>query len=326
MKVSIIVPVYNIQDYVSECVDSILAQTYKDIECILVDDGSSDRSSEICEKYAKDFSRFVCVIHKHNGGLAAARNTGLQHATGDYVYFLDGDDKLTPDAISHFVDEAKSAHYCDFVIGHMASFVDDEIPVPFKNVVKKNWVVGKAGKAAFVEICKKTTIMMGVRGLYSKDFLIKNNLFFQDDCRYSEDQEWTPRIFEKAQSISSNEHPDYLYRMGRPGSLMNTLSIKKMELTLRVYDGWYSKAISLPMGDYNRCLYNLLITRYWSLYFHYTPMVKKEEYEEFCEMMERRRYFCMYPKKEGNKTRRFIIKHFKSRHIIAITKLWKLLR
>ncbi len=322
MLISIIVPVYNIQEYVKECVDSILKQSYSDIECILVDDGSKDNSPEICDNYSKQYPQ-IQVVHKQNGGLAAARNTGLLCAKGEYVYFLDGDDKLEENAISNFVSALAEQGNCDFVIGHMASFVDDSKAKPFPNVVKKEWVQGKTGKDAFIEICKNThSIMMGVRGLYSRNFLLDNNLTFLDSCRYSEDQEWTPRVFEKAQKVGTNENPDYLYRLGRPGSLMNTLSLSKMELTLQVYDGWYRRTILNPKDEFCTCLYNLLIYRYWSLYFHYTPMVNKDGLEEFCEMMERRRCFCMYPKAKENKVRRFVIKHFCSYNIIRLTKIW----
>ena len=94
-KLSIIVPVYNVEQYLDKCIKSILNQTFKDFELILVDDGSIDNSGEICDEYAKKDSR-VKVIHKKNGGLAAARNTGLIIARGDYVGFVDSDDWIEP--------------------------------------------------------------------------------------------------------------------------------------------------------------------------------------------------------------------------------------
>lgn len=101
--VSIIVPIYNLKTYLYRCVDSILNQTYKQIEVILVDDGSSDGSNEICERYATKDKR-VNVVHKHNGGLSDARNVGLNIATGDYITFIDGDDWYDNNAISKLVD------------------------------------------------------------------------------------------------------------------------------------------------------------------------------------------------------------------------------
>lgn len=93
--ISIIIPVYNVEPYLERCVDSILAQTSKDFELIMVDDGSTDGCGKICDNYAKMDSR-IKVIHQNNGGLSAARNTGLNHATGEYVYFVDSDDFVSP--------------------------------------------------------------------------------------------------------------------------------------------------------------------------------------------------------------------------------------
>ena len=90
-KVSIIVPVYNIENYIRVCVESILAQTYESFELILVDDGSKDNSGILCDEYAAIDSR-VKVIHKENGGVSSARNTGLQQAKGKWIMYVDGDD------------------------------------------------------------------------------------------------------------------------------------------------------------------------------------------------------------------------------------------
>lgn len=94
-RISIIVAVYNIGNYVSRCVDSILAQTYSDLQVILVDDGSTDGSGTICNEYTQKDNR-VEVIHKKNGGLSDARNAGLEKADGDYIGFVDGDDWIEP--------------------------------------------------------------------------------------------------------------------------------------------------------------------------------------------------------------------------------------
>ena len=98
--ISIIVPVYNVADYLEECVDSLLAQTYQELEIILADDGSTDSSPAICDRYAQQDSRVV-VIHKENGGAASAKNEALKVATGQYLTFVDSDDYLEPDAMAH---------------------------------------------------------------------------------------------------------------------------------------------------------------------------------------------------------------------------------
>ena len=96
--VSVIVPVYNVEKYLRQCLDSLLEQTYKNIEVVMVDDGSKDSSGKICDEYAKKYENFYAV-HKENAGLGMARNTGFEHINGEYVTFLDSDDYLENDCI-----------------------------------------------------------------------------------------------------------------------------------------------------------------------------------------------------------------------------------
>ena len=112
-KVSVIVPVYNVEKYLKECLDSLLEQTYKNIEVIMVDDGSEDESGKICDIYASKYNNFS-VVHKKNEGLGFARNTGLDYATGQYVMFLDSDDYLDPEIIQNLYKkiETKRADLC----------------------------------------------------------------------------------------------------------------------------------------------------------------------------------------------------------------------
>lgn len=103
MKISVIIPVYNVETYLQKCVDSILGQTYKDFELLLINDGSTDSSPMICDNYAKQDSR-VKVFHKENEGVSRTRNFGLEKAEGDWVWFVDSDDYAEPDTLQRFVD------------------------------------------------------------------------------------------------------------------------------------------------------------------------------------------------------------------------------
>ena len=98
--ISVIIPVYNVGEYLAACVDSVLAQSHRDLEIILVDDGSTDGSGELCDEYARKEAR-VRVLHKENGGLSSARNVGIPLATGGYITFVDSDDVLLPDALEY---------------------------------------------------------------------------------------------------------------------------------------------------------------------------------------------------------------------------------
>lgn len=105
-KISIIVPVYNVEKYLRECLDSIISQTFTDWECLLIDDGSPDKSGEICDEYAAKDSR-IRVFHKENGGVSSARNVGLDNTTGKYITFIDSDDLILPSMLEELIKVAE---------------------------------------------------------------------------------------------------------------------------------------------------------------------------------------------------------------------------
>ena len=120
--VSIIIPVYNVEKYINECLDSVVNQSYRNMEIILVDDGSTDSSGALCDKWGIRDSR-VKVIHKGNGGLSDARNVGIKNSNGKYVYFLDSDDFIATDAIEELLNVAES-NQLDIVMADLVPFID----------------------------------------------------------------------------------------------------------------------------------------------------------------------------------------------------------
>lgn len=122
-KISIIVPVYNVEKYLAECVDSITKQTYQNLEVILVNDGSTDRSGAICDQFAQIDNRII-VIHQKNQGISASRNAGLQIATGDYIGFVDSDDVIHPQMYQWLIQAMKGTD-TDVTICHELAFCED---------------------------------------------------------------------------------------------------------------------------------------------------------------------------------------------------------
>ncbi|MEG0087047.1 MAG: glycosyltransferase, partial [Niameybacter sp.] len=106
---SIIVPVYNVEKYLPKCIESILAQSFTDFEVILIDDGATDKSGEICEEYANKDTR-IKIIHKENGGLSSARNAGIELSNGNYIGFVDSDDFIHPQMYEILLREARSSN------------------------------------------------------------------------------------------------------------------------------------------------------------------------------------------------------------------------
>ncbi|SOY31612.1 putative glycosyltransferase EpsJ [Acetatifactor muris] len=127
---SVIIPVYNVEMYLPKCLDSILSQTFKDFEVILVDDGSKDNCPEICDNYAAEDNR-VKVIHKENGGLVNARNTGIRAATGEYICYVDGDDWIAENLLQVMWDKAVRDYKPDMIaFGMIKKFKNKEVEIP----------------------------------------------------------------------------------------------------------------------------------------------------------------------------------------------------
>lgn len=221
--VSIIVPVYNVQQYVSDCIESIQKQTYRNIEIILVDDGSNDSSGIICDDYKKRDSR-IKVIHKENGGLSSARNVGINNSKGMYLAFIDSDDVLD----TRYVEELLALIYeynADIAQTNWCYFRDgDEIPL-----VK--WVSG-CGHRCFSgkEMCYN---------LFNSEYssgVVQTKLFTRKifDCfRFPEgllheDDAVTYKLFWKSQKVAVTKNKLYFYRVGRIGSIMQSQSLKKI--------------------------------------------------------------------------------------------------
>lgn len=136
VKLSIIVPVYNVEKYLSKCIDSILSQTYKDLELILVDDGSPDNSPKICDEYAQKDNR-VIVIHKPNGGVSSARNAGIDRATGKYIGFVDPDDYITSDMYEVMIQELEESKADIAICGYDYINENGQVERPYNNRINE---------------------------------------------------------------------------------------------------------------------------------------------------------------------------------------------
>lgn len=216
--VSIIVPVYNIQEYLHECVDSILAQTYHDIEVILVDDGSSDSSGQICDGYAERDKR-VKVIHKENGGVSSARNVGLVNAKGEWISLVDSDDWIEHGMIERILEAAK-LNDADIVIGDLKMVSDRGEEVHSSVDWMDDKVLSLNGYIASVWATACGTIMK--RSLYEQ-YRISS-----PEITYCEDFHLMVRLCYFADKIVHVNIPLYNYRQ-RASSVMHNLN-KRTEL------------------------------------------------------------------------------------------------
>ena len=223
--VSVIIPVYNVENYLKECLDSVLAQTYTSFEVIMVDDGSTDSSGTICDEYEKKDKRFHAV-HRENGGLSAARNTGLEEAKGKYVYFLDSDDWILKEALDSLVNRAEETG-ADFVYFDGRSFEDSEkgYDVP-QGYVRKREYQPDSGLNAFDALQKNNDFKPAVQTYFwRKGFLDSCGMKFYPGIVY-EDLLFSFEAFCKAE-MTAHCFEGFFQRRIRPGSIMSSRLAKK---------------------------------------------------------------------------------------------------
>lgn len=229
LRLSIIVPIYNVEQYLSKCVESLLHQDLspEEYEIILVDDGSPDRCGDICEEFASRYSN-VKVIHRENGGLSAARNSGIEVARGRYVQFVDPDDYLEPKVLKPLVMKMENEDL-------------DVLRFNYRNVNEKYEVFepNKVSKP-FVDYsdvpCDGLTFLterLGY-GCYAWQFMIRREMV--GDCLFYEgiffeDTEWTPRLLLKSQRVTSTDLIVYNYLL-RKGSITQCVEGKKKRKVL----------------------------------------------------------------------------------------------
>lgn len=222
MVISFIIPVYKVESYLRQCVDSITCQTYRDIEVILVDDGSPDNSPQLCDLLAREDNR-IRVIHKENGGLSDARNAGLKAATGDYVAFVDGDDFwLSRDDLSGLLEVAEKQSESDF-IGYNCKYYYPDTENYSSWVAYSDKLLTPVDKnTAVIELVKSGTFPMSAcLKLMKRDFLVKNDLFFVKG-QIAEDIPWFINVLDTCDKCSFINQYVYSYRQNVAGSITKT--------------------------------------------------------------------------------------------------------
>ena len=201
-KISVIVPVYKVEKYIHKCVNSILQQTFADIEVILVDDGTPDRCGEICDEYARQDCR-VKVIHKENGGLSDARNVGMAHASGEYLIFIDSDDHIEPDMLEYMYMRLADSG-ADMATCGLYEVYNDRIE---QQKEEKDFVC--SGEEAFRYILQGHTIRGEIWNKLIRRSCIEN-LRFPKGKLY-EDIYFTADMMQRVKKVAVGTKPKYYY-------------------------------------------------------------------------------------------------------------------
>lgn len=229
--ISIIVPIYKVEKWLNRCIESLVNQTYKNIEILLIDDGSPDRCPQICDDWGIKDSR-IKVVHKQNGGLSDARNCGLKLAKGEYIFYVDSDDYINLDSVERFEAYADDE---DLIIGEATVYSDDNILHRKHTNLQENYIY-KGTEIATLAVKKGEWHAEACINMYRRDFLIDNNLFFTYGI-FHEDNELQPRLFLKAEKIKYLQYEFYNYVL-RSDSICGAANLKNRDDLYRIYESW----------------------------------------------------------------------------------------
>jgi glycosyltransferase involved in cell wall biosynthesis len=214
-KVSVIVPIYNVEKYLEKCINSLLSQTLEDIQIILVNDGSKDNSGNIAKEYEKNNKNRIIYVEKENGGLSDARNYGLKYATSDFIAFLDSDDYIEKNAYEEMYNKAieENADYveCDF-IWEFPNKIRVDKQYPYKN---------KKEMLSFVRV-------VAWNKLIKRQLITDNNLEFPKGLRY-EDIEFTYKLIPFVNKFAYVDKP-FIHYVQREGSIANVQNERTAEI------------------------------------------------------------------------------------------------
>lgn len=274
-KLSIIVPIYNVEKYLKKCIDSILEQTYKNLEIILIDDGSTDNSGKICDEYENKDCR-IKVIHKKNGGLSDARNYGISIATGDYLGFIDSDDVIDRD-MYEILYEKITQYNADIAICGFKKFFEGE-NIEYKKSEKYEIYTSK-------EAIKQLLLDNLTNHAWNK--LYNKKLF--EDIRYPkgknfEDIGTTYKLFLKSKKIINIHSECYGYLL-RGNSITGKINEKSLFDQIELINCRFNEIMKQYMDlkeilEVNRCnyiyLYNLIICKFLSKEVFYNGILNNE--------------------------------------------------
>lgn len=269
--VSIVVPVYNVEMYLPACLDSLIGQTYRTIEILLVDDGSTDESGKICDAYAAKDSR-IRVCHKKNQGVSAARNTGIEMAEGEYLIFVDSDDCVHRQMVELYVNCMRKTGtlLCDITINkdELSSNHNREDECKQEEVLYED----------FMQLFYRDYINSPVNKFYKSEIIKKNHIRFPENMSLGEDLLFNLDYFRHADRVCRIIHiPLYYYRNDRIGSLSNSYRKDLFELQLNMFGSL--RAFLLEMNIWNEKNAEIYYRMYWDRLYLTTRMCRAYEKE-----------------------------------------------
>ena len=236
MRFSVVIPVYNVKEYLEKCVDSVLAQRTEDYEVILVDDGSTDGSGALCDQLVARAPEHIRVIHKPNGGLGDARNVGLEHAAGEYLVFIDSDDYVADTMLSELSEKIDETHAEIISFGFRIDAAGDTSQV-HTDPLPENKILTLAGTPDIL-----LALPNAWTRIYSRDLFARTGIRYPKRVWY-EDIRTTTKLFACAESIVFVHRP-YYYYVVRENSITRNKNVDRNREIIDAFDdllGWYQE-------------------------------------------------------------------------------------
>lgn len=269
-KISVIIPAYNAEKCIGNIIGNVINQSFQDWELIVVDDGSTDKTSAICDNYAVKDTR-IKIIHKINGGVSAARNTGIDNASGIYVMFIDADDYIIPQYIDALYSSLCGADMGVFPMKAVISEKDIPTNIKYLNFNFQKYLL----QEAFPILAKKRLVHPPVGKIFSKEIISKYNIRFENDVAMGEDYLFNMTYLEHCETISIGKEQIYCYIKGN-SVLSKTIRTDYADLQMRFYtvmEKFCKKhGINFPLNDKR---YDILFESYASIYK--APNLSKKE-------------------------------------------------
>lgn len=306
---SVIIPVYKVEKYLHQCVDSVINQNLQNIEIILVDDGSPDSCPKICDDYAEKYD-YIKVIHKPNGGPSSARNAGIDVAQGEYLVFLDSDDWWNPSInVNEMLDYVNSNPQTEMFLFTAIDYLEGQ------GYFKRNEHIDMSGvDVSSVEEFYRSLLNRGNMEVaaYTKflktSFIKENDLYFTRDL-LSEDNEWMIRLLRVLNSVDIIDKPLYIYRAGRPDSITGT--IKKKNISDLLWIIKQSIEFYKANKDFHLKNYELCFTAYlWFCAMGLCTCLSKQEKNELYTQFRETSIVCSYSNSRKTKMCRVIYRLF----------------
>lgn len=269
IDVSIIIPVYNVESYIAECLQSVISQSAScPIECILVDDRGSDGSMFIARQLISEYRGpivFNIVKRERNGGLSAARNSGIRAARGKYIFLLDSDDLITPNCIKLLYDRANQYPEAQIITGNFQTFPEKDVHKPI-SLTGKNFPTFSNDKKWIRSVFLTSFPVTAWNKLIKRDFIEKNELYFREGIIH-EDNHWVANAYHNVSCIAFVDRITYLYRM-REGSITQNpnANSRRLENFNVIYTEMFSKQVKWDKPWAEWVLLSLDSLRYSSNY------------------------------------------------------------